>query len=72
MNAQSGAIRSGVNAMDEVKKFFQDAYTEAKALEAKLAADVEAVEQHIAALEQKLGLDATTLELTQPVDQAAA
>jgi len=58
--------------MDEVKKFFETAYADAKALKAKLAADVEAVEQHIAALEQKLGLDASTLELTQPADQAAA
>jgi len=58
--------------MDEVKKFFETAYADAKALKAKLAADVEAVEQHIAVLEAKLGLDANTLELTQPAEQAAA
>lgn len=58
--------------MDEVKKFFEAAYADAKALKAKLAADVEAVEQHIAALEQKLGFDVSTLELDQPADQPAA
>ena len=53
--------------MDEVKKFFEAAYADAKALKAKLAADIEA-------LEQKFGFDPSTLELTDaaPQDQAPA